>query len=69
MYGLVKEENCKIRTNKGIEGHNDRERYPKMHNIRLSEMVLSCLKNAKPRNAETICNSYIARNKGKRKTT
>jgi hypothetical protein len=68
MYGLGKED-CRIKTNKEIEGHIDRERYPKMHNVRLTEMVWSWLKNAKPRNAETICNSYVASNKGKRKTT
>ena len=66
VYGLVKEEDCGLRTNKEIEGHS--ERYCKMRNIHLTEMVWLGLKNAKPRNAKTIFNSYIAGNKGNRKT-
>jgi hypothetical protein len=66
VYELLKEEDCGLRTNKEIEGHIDSERYCKMRKIRLTEMVWSCLKNAKSRNAKTICNSYIAKNKGSR---
>ena len=42
MYGLIKEEACRIRTNKETEGYINREKYCKIYKIPLTEMVWSC---------------------------
>jgi len=40
----------------------------KMHKLHLTEMRWSCMKNTKPKKVKIICNSYITRKKGNRKT-